>query len=98
MAFKPDIVQIFPGKSIQIITPDAVSQHANTVHKEPQIRSLRPKSLVALKSLVASLLLLCAVKAPLRLGLILLYHLAYYTRPLPPMNSIMKSTIFFNIL
>jgi hypothetical protein len=64
-AFRPDMVQNFSGTGIQIIIPDAASQQADNVHNEPQTAYPRPKSLVALNPVVASLLPLCAVKTSL---------------------------------
>lgn len=43
ITFNPDKVQIFPGKGIQTIIPEAVSQQAETVHNVPQTGSPRPK-------------------------------------------------------
>ena len=65
IAFNLEKVRILPGKGIQTITPEAVSQQADTAHNVPQTESLRPKSFVALKLVVATLLPLCTVKAPL---------------------------------
>ena len=61
IAFNPDKVQIFPGKGIQTTIPKAVSQQAETVHNVPHNGSPRPKSFVALKPVVASLLPLWVV-------------------------------------
>ena len=63
IAFNPDKVQIFPEKDIQTITPEAVSQQAETVHNVPQTGSPRPKSFVALKPIVAILLSLRSISA-----------------------------------
>ena len=56
IAFNPDKVQILPGNGIQTMIPDTVSQHAETVHNVPHTGSPRPKSFVALKPVVATLL------------------------------------------